>query len=76
VKNVKEGVIAATSMQFPLDMAAQAVQAVKQYLTDGSKPQNTEGLDFTNTGVKLITDQPQDGVASEDTAYGLEACWG
>jgi len=76
VKNVKEGVIAATSMQFPLDMAAQAVQAVKKYLADGTKPQNSEGLDFTNTGVTLITDQPQDGVASEDTTYGLDACWG
>jgi fructose transport system substrate-binding protein len=76
VTNVQKGIIAATSMQFPLEMAAQAVQAVKAYLADGSKPVNSEGLDFTNTGVTLITDQPQDGIDSEDTAFGLEQCWG
>jgi fructose transport system substrate-binding protein len=26
--------------------------------------------------VTLITDDPQDGVESEDTAFGLENCWG
>jgi fructose transport system substrate-binding protein len=76
VTNVQEGVIAATSMQFPLEMAAQALQAVDAYLADGTKPENSPGLDFTNTGVTLITDQPQDGVESEDTTFGLDNCWG
>lgn len=76
VKNVQGGVIAATSMQFPLSMAAQALEAVKAWQKDGTKPQNTSGLTFTNTGVTLITDQPQSGVESEDTAWGLENCWG
>lgn len=76
VQNVKAGVIAATSMQFPLDMAAQALDALKAYLADGTKPANTEGLDFTNTGVTLITDKPADGVESQDTTWGLEKCWG
>ena len=76
VKNVKDGVIAATSMQFPLEMASQALQAVKTYLNDGTKPANSPGLDFTNTGVTLVTDLPQAGVDSKDTAYGLENCWG
>jgi len=76
VTNVKNGIIAATSMQFPLGMAAQAVQAVDAYVKDGTKPENSEGLDFTNTGVTLVTDQPQDGLESEDTTWGLENCWG
>jgi fructose transport system substrate-binding protein len=63
-------------MQFPIKMAEDAIDAVKQYLDDGTEPQNSEGLDFTNTGVTLITDQPQDGVESEDSAWGLENCWG
>ena len=29
-----------------------------------------------DTGVTLITDEPADGVKSEDTAFGLENCWG
>ncbi len=76
VQNVKDGVIAATSMQFPLDMAAQALEAVAAYLADGTKPANSEGLDFTNTGVTLITDLAVSGVESEDTTWGLEKCWG
>lgn len=76
VKNVQNGVIDATSMQFPLDMAAQAIQAVDAWLADGTTPENSPGLDFTNTGVTLITDAPQEGIESEDTAWGLENCWG
>jgi fructose transport system substrate-binding protein len=73
---VEDGIIAATSMQFPLDMAAQALQAVDAWLADGTKPENSPGLDFTNTGVTLITDRPQAGIESEDTTFGLEKCWG
>jgi len=76
VKNVQDGVIDATSMQFPLKMAEQAVQAVGAWLKDGTVPKNSPDLDFTNTGVTLITDQAQTGVESEDTAWGLENCWG
>ncbi|MFS0894170.1 substrate-binding domain-containing protein [Microbacterium sp. 179-I 3D3 NHS] len=76
VTNVQKGIIAATSMQFPLEMAKQALQAVDAYIADGTKPKNSEGLDFTNTGVTLVTDQPQEGVESEDTTFGLEQCWG
>jgi fructose transport system substrate-binding protein len=36
----------------------------------------TDGLDFYNTGVALVTDDTQDGVESIDTAEGGEICWG
>jgi fructose transport system substrate-binding protein len=36
----------------------------------------SEGLDFFDTGVKLVTDTPADGVDSIDTDAGLESCWG
>ena len=34
------------------------------------------GLDFLDTGAVLITDNPVEGVESQDTTWGLENCWG
>ena len=76
VQNVKEGVIGATSQQYPLKMAQQGVEAVAAYAKDGTKPAATSGKTFTDTGVNLITDQPQSGVESKDSAFGTENCWG
>jgi fructose transport system substrate-binding protein len=76
VQNVKEGVIGATSQQYPLLMASMGVEAIAQYAKDGTLPKPTEGKDFTDTGVTLITDKPVDGVDSITTAEGLEKCWG
>jgi len=76
VANVKEGVIGATSQQYPLAMAALGVEAIAKYAADGTKPAPTEGKAFFDTGVALITDKPAAGVESIDTAKGTELCWG
>ncbi len=76
VMNVKEGIIGATSMQFPLLMASMGIEAIKTYAETGEKPANTEGLDFFNTGVELVTDAPVDGVPSITSDEALEKCWG
>jgi fructose transport system substrate-binding protein len=76
VENVKAGIIGATSQQYPLKMASQGVEALSQFAKDGAKPAATAGKDFTDTGVTLVTDEPQPGVESEDTAFGLQNCWG
>jgi fructose transport system substrate-binding protein len=76
VQNVKDGVIGATSMQFPLLMASKGVEAIAAFAKDGTKPQNSDGLDFYNTGVELITDQPVDGIPSISSEEGLKKCWG
>ena len=76
VRNVKDGVIGATSMQFPLLMAAKGVEAVKKFADTGTKPQPSPGHDFFNTGVELVTDKPAAGVTSIDTAAALKKCWG
>jgi fructose transport system substrate-binding protein len=76
VKNVKAGVIGATSQQYPLKMAQQGVDAVAKFAKDGTKPAATSGKTFTDTGVTLITDQPQSGVESKDSAFGTQNCWG
>ena len=76
VENVKKGIIGATSQQYPLKMAEMGVKAVADFAESGEKPQPEAGKEFIDTGVTLITDEPQDGVESEDTAFGLENCWG
>jgi fructose transport system substrate-binding protein len=76
VENVKAGIIGATSQQYPLKMASEGVDALSQFAKDGAKPQATAGKDFTDTGVTLITDEPQPGVESKDTGFGLQNCWG
>ncbi|MGB3338748.1 MAG: substrate-binding domain-containing protein, partial [Devosia sp.] len=76
VANIKDGVIGATSQQYPLDMAALGVEAIKTWSDNGSKPTPTEGKDFFDTGVQLVTDTAVDGVESIDSVKGAELCWG
>ena len=76
VKNVKDGVIGATSMQFPLLMASKGVEAVKTFAAGGGKPKPSPGLDFFNTGVELVTDKPMEDLPSIDSTAALKKCWG
>ena len=70
VKWVKEGIIGATSQQYPLLMAADGVQAVADFIKTGKKPTSID------TGEKLVTDHPVPGVPSITTDEGLKLCWG
>ncbi len=76
VKNVVEGVIGATSQQYPLLMASMGIEAIKNFADSGEKPKIPEGKTFVDTGATLITDKPVEGVESIDTKAGLEKCWG
>lgn len=76
VAAVKAGALGATSQQYPLTMAQDGVDAIAAFAKDGSKPETTAGKEFTDTGVTLITDQPQAGVDSKDTEFGRANCWG
>ena len=76
VKNVAEGVIGATAQQYPLKMASDGIEAIAAYAKDGTIPKPTEGKDFFDTGVKLVTDHPVPGVDSIDTKEGTALCWG
>lgn len=76
VKDVAAGVIGGTSQQYPLLMAAMGVEAIKKFADTGEKPGVTEGKNFFDTGVALITDAPVEGVPSIDTKEGLAKCWG
>jgi|SRR4051794_18203613 fructose transport system substrate-binding protein len=76
VKAVKDGVIGATSQQYPLKMASLGVEAVAKFAKDGTKPKTSPGLDFFDTGVALVTDKPVDGLDSIDTTEAAKICWG
>jgi fructose transport system substrate-binding protein len=71
VRNVKAGIIDATSQQYPLLMASRGVAAVVNYAKTGKKVSG-----YTDTGVNLITGKPLAGVPSKSIAYGLKNCWG
>ncbi|MCP1198050.1 sugar ABC transporter substrate-binding protein [Notoacmeibacter sp. MSK16QG-6] len=76
VKNVEGGVIGATSQQYPLLMASMGIEAIAAYAKDGTKPETTEGKNFTDTGVSLVTGEAVDGVESIDVTEGTDRCWG
>jgi len=71
VKNVGNGVIAATSQQYPLKMAAMGVEAGIEYAKSGKKVSG-----YTDTGVTLIAAKPVPGVDSKDVKTGTDLCWG
>src|SRR5438067_11784933 len=71
VRNVRAGVIDATSQQYPLLMASRGVAAVVKYAKTGIKPRG-----YTDTGVNLIAKKALAGVRSKTVAYGLANCWG
>ena len=71
IKDVGAGVIAATSQQYPLKMAAMGVEAGVEYAKTGKKPSG-----YTDTGVTLIAAKAMAGVDSKDVKTGTDLCWG
>lgn len=71
VRGVVDGSIGATSQQYPLLMASLGVQALYDVANGAEKPSG-----YTDTGVTLITDNPVEGVESENSEFGLANCWG
>ena len=71
VRNVRAGIIDATSQQYPLRMASLGVAAVVKYAKTGTKPKG-----YTDTGLNLIAKTAKAGVPSKGVAYGLKNCWG
>ncbi len=73
---INDEIIDATSQQYPVEMAKQGVEAIKTIAEGGEPPKPTDGLDFFNTGVKLVTNAPADGVESITAEEGADICWG
>ncbi|WP_404286970.1 substrate-binding domain-containing protein [Glutamicibacter arilaitensis] len=76
VANVKDGIIDATAQQYPVKMAELGVEAIVELAKTGEKPQASEGLDFFNTGSKLVTETPVSGQESIDADEASKICWG
>jgi fructose transport system substrate-binding protein len=71
VRNVKAGIIAATSQQYPLKMAAMGIDAAVKFAKTGKRESG-----YTDTGVNLIAKVRMPGIASQDVDWGLENAWG
>jgi fructose transport system substrate-binding protein len=71
VRNVRAGVIDATSQQYPLRMASLGVAAVVKFANGGKKASG-----YTDTGLNLIAAKHLKGVPSKSVKYGLANCWG
>ena len=69
VRNVAEGIIDAAHNEF-------LCLSVVAYAETGARPENTPGLDFYDTGVTLVTDEPVEGIPSITSEEGLKQCWG
>ncbi len=76
VASVKSGVIGATAQQYPLKMATLGMEAIAKIARGGEKPKVTDGLEFFDTGVALVTDTKVEGVDSISSEEGAKICWG
>ncbi len=80
--DIDDGLIDATSQQYPSRMAELGVEwGIRNALTgEVPAPEDSEfyieGNEIFNTGVTLITNDPQEGVDSITAAEGREICWG
>jgi len=80
--DINDGIINATSQQYPSRMASLGVEwGIRNSLTGAvPAPEDsefyTDGLDIYNTGVTLITNEPHDSVASITADEGKAICWG
>lgn len=70
VRDVKQGKVGATSMQFPKAMAEKGVDAVIEFVRSGKRPAG-----FVSTGEELITDRPMPGLPSRNATAALTSCW-
>jgi fructose transport system substrate-binding protein len=72
IQMVKDGVLQATAMQFWLDMVKDAMDAAQDKITANKAAAVSPGLDYFDTGVKLLTDTPAAGVPSVDWQEALK----
>jgi fructose transport system substrate-binding protein len=70
-RGIRTGEIDATSQQYPENMASKGIEALAEAARGGKKPSG-----YLDTGLRLITANPVDGVESEDEAFGVRNCWG
>lgn len=76
VEDIAAGAIGATAQQYPMDMAAMGLEAIAKAVETGEMPAATEGKNFFDTGVGLVTNAPVDGLEQLSVEEGMDLCWG
>jgi fructose transport system substrate-binding protein len=72
---VANGKFGAVAQQYPSKMGEMGVQAIVDYVKDGTVPDPDPDLGFTSTGIQLVTDKAVDGVDSIGSDKGRELCY-
>lgn len=70
-EGVRPGLIDATAMQYPQNMAREGVRAIARAVRDGEEPTG-----YLDTGTLLVSDDPVEGVESRRVEFGVRTCWG
>ncbi|MCF6469660.1 hypothetical protein FAF44_14855 [Nonomuraea sp. MG754425] len=68
------GAFGAVAQRYPAEMGRSGVAAVGRHLRDRVNPAPSEGLDFVNTGVRLVTDGLVAGIEGISSAEGAKEC--
>jgi fructose transport system substrate-binding protein len=74
--DIEKGIFAADATQYPGKMAQLGVTAIADIGAGGQAPSLPPGEDFLDTGTKLVTAEPLEGIKSQTVAEGKKACWG
>ena len=76
LKLVSSGEFASDAVQYPGKMAVLGMEAIANLARGGTKPSDSNGLSFYNTGTALVAATAVSGVTVETPTQGASACWG
>jgi fructose transport system substrate-binding protein len=76
LKLVSSGEFTSDATQYPGKMAALGVDSIAKLARGGSKPSDTAGKTFFDTGTSLVATKSVSGVTIQSPTQAASACWG
>jgi fructose transport system substrate-binding protein len=76
LKLVSSGEFVADAVQYPGKMAVLGMEAIAKLARGGTKPSDSSGLSFFDTGTALVAAKAVSGVTIQSPAQGASGCWG
>jgi fructose transport system substrate-binding protein len=76
LKLVSSGEFVADAVQYPGKMAVLGMEAIAKLARGGTKPSDSNGLSFFDTGTALVAAKAVSGVTIESPTQGASGCWG